>query len=199
MNFPQFRPPQQGQPQINQQRHFPRTPYPQTHGNQGFYYQPPQPQQFGNQGYMMPNVNPSYSMMPPYSQNNPQQQQVYLQEEIYQNPIQIASPANNQSSRFPQSVDNRRKKKENPTPTPPQPPMIPPNKRPSPIQPQYQYSNSSSKPQTIPNTQTNIDSLLPRPSNNNQIPQDFSNPPGCFNIVRRGHLPGISFSQICIA
>jgi len=202
---PYGRPPPPAVPQ-QPARGYPRGQYPPTHNNGGYYYQnPPPPTQYSNQQYMMPNGNPPYGVVQ-YGQNgNPQQGPVYLSEEVYAQPMPISVSSVQPPARYPPQApptDTRRKKKEYPTAIPSgsimSPQTLPPSKRQPPVQQQYtiQTQQSPIKQSVLGNSQT--DQVVPRITPNIIPTQEFLSPPGCFNIVRRGQLPGLSFSQICV-
>ena len=87
-----------------------------------------------------------------------------------------------------------------PPPPPPKqahavpPPVVPPAPVPPPHVQTAQFVQQQQAQQTQP--QTGLDQLNQKTG----VPYTFSNgkPPGCFNIIRRGNLPGMIFKQICI-
>lgn len=158
------------------------------------YYYPPQGQQYIQ---MAPGM-PQYTMMQYPPQQPSQQSPVYMTEEQYKmtqqmryvQPQQIIYQTPTPSSVFPES---RKKKKES---TPKKQTQI-----------QNFQSNAPTNAPVVVSTPVNsntfisqsqsLEQFIPKINQTRKLNMMESNPPGCFNIIRRGCLPGITFSQIC--
>lgn len=170
-----------------------------------------QPQQYSMMQYMQPNGQPAQPVYLPedvYAQHmqmqmqpiqQPQQQMRYVQPQA---PVPVETPQQ-------QAVrDPRRNKKDiPPTPHVAQPALIPqqaysPAKKPIPVTTPQQYPAPQpvpqQSPQPIPPAAEPLQSLencLPKVPTS-ILSKEFTSPPGCFNIIRRGNIPGLAFSQI---
>lgn len=188
-------PPQAPQPS---QRGYARPAYPP----QQQYYYAPQGQQYIQ---MAPGM-PQYAMMQYPPQQPPQQNQVYMTEEQYKmaqqmryvQPQQIvyqAQPAQ------PQYIESRKKKKDyqtqaNHSSTRKSSQVIQNYQGPVvSVPPSVQAIASKSDTQS-PHAQS-LEQFIPKINQTRKLNVMESHPPGCFNIVRRGGLPGIIFSQYC--
>lgn len=187
--------PQPPQGPGHQGSRFVRPPYPP--GNPYFY--PPQNQQF----MAMPPAMPQYQMMQFPPQQHPQQGQVYIPEEQYQmaQPMRYQQPQPMNYQAPSPYADTRKRKKDYqiasttalpPKKMPPQPqfqsnPIV----QPMPVQPP--------QPKIAPPSQTTstLESFIPKINQSRSISINESTPPGCFNLIKRGNIPGITFSHVC--
>ena len=200
---------------------------PQQFAPQSYYYQTSGTQQFQPAFVIPSGAPQQYQMMPFTTSAPAQQQAIFLPDDLYtqqafqqmsiqpiQNQIRYttqippaAPPAQNLST--PQivtappssiAIDSRRKvKKEVPQPVQ----QYGKRQRTQPVQQIYQSQPTTQ--QVVSTTQVpkynefepqSLENCLPK------VPCDFpvsrfNQPPGCFNIIRRGNLPGLSFTQVC--
>ena len=144
-------------------------------------YSPPINQQYNyNQNlYQNYTISPPQYQMMSYMQAQQPNQSIYHQEDLYSPNIiqnQIKPSSKNQLNK-----EKKGKKENNINLLSSQQKQI------------NSISTNFSNQKTIPiNTTTDNFQLK-----SNQNLNDSLNPPGCFNIVKRGSLPGIFFNQIC--
>ncbi|EAX93282.1 DNA translocase, putative [Trichomonas vaginalis G3] len=187
-----------------------------------YYYQPPpqQPLYAAPAQQIIYQPPQQYQMVQYLPTSGQQAQPVYIPEDVYAQQMQMSmqqippqqpvryvqpqQPAPIDPTPQPAAVvDPRRKKKE--VPTSPQYTQVqqtytqPKKAAPTPAQtyPTAQPIQVQTPVQTPPETEPlqSLENCLPKVPTS-IISKEFSAPPGCFNIIRRGNLPGLSFSQI---
>ena len=176
---------------------------------QQYYY--PQP---SNQYIQVPPMN-GYQMMAFIQQQGQQQPSTFIPEDNYNQIAHLGMQNVQQTIRYPQSVsqyqDSRRKKKETHVqqyqPISTQPISMSPqltskrNLQQTITQPTIiqtsQIQTVKTIPQqfqTVPQQQTNMDQISQKQPVSNLF--QFVKPPGCFNIISRGNLPGMIFQNV---
>lgn len=195
------------------------------YGAPQYYYQAaPQPPMYPAGQPIIYQAPQQYQMMQYMPQTGQPAQAVYLPEDVYaqQIPMQMPPIAQQpQQIRYVQPqqpvqpveapqptavIDTRRKKKDAPAspqyvPQPPQQTYVQPKKAvpAPPAQPYVQATpvQQQTPPQATPEAESlqSLEHCLPKVPGS-ILSKEFTMPPGCFNIIRRGNLPGLAFSQI---